>query len=208
MLVFMYILHSRLPELMERKMDNRDKIKDMLGGGLQAHQVASAVGVTPAYISQLLAEPEFALAVAELRTKELTQSKEIDDTYDSLERQALEKLQDLLPCFMNPKHIIDTLRFLNSAKRKTALTTGSQQIGNVNIVKIDMPMILVDSYKINMAGGMVEVAGRSLRPLPSVDLLKTLKDRNGGSNGQEPRLLEETSRKPSGKSKEISVDSV
>lgn len=189
-------------------MDNRDRILNMLGGGLDPSVVASAVGVTPAYISQLLAEPEFALAVAEKRTIELTQAKSIDDKWDKYEDMLLEKLEDLIPYFSTPKHIIDALKLVNGAKRKTALNTNPVgQTGN-NYVTINMPVVLVKAYKITQAGGMVEVEGRSLKPMSSGLLLKTLKDRNGGSDGKEPKLLDSVAQKSSGKTREISVDSI
>lgn len=190
-------------------MDVKDKILSMLGSGLEAGVVASAVGVTPSYISQLLSDENFALAVAEKRTQELTQAKEIDEKYDNFENKLLDKLEDLLPFFSSPKHILDALRVVNSAKRKTALNTASAgAAANKTYVTINVPRIIINQYKIQQNGGMTEVAGRSLQPMSSKLLLQTLKERNGGSDGQEPKLLERTVKESSRKPNEISVDSI
>lgn len=181
----------------------------MLGNGLEPGVVASAIGVTPAYISQLLAEPAFALAVSEKRTMELTQAKSIDEKWDLFEEALLAKLQDLVPYFSSPKQILEALRVANSAKRKTALNTNPNGNGaGKTYVQINMPRIIINKYKINMAGGMVEVEGRSLQPMPSAELIKTLKDRNGGSNGQEPKLLVDSAKKSPRTPNEISIDSI
>lgn len=190
-------------------MDNRDKILSMLGGGLDAGVVATAVGVTPGYISQLLAEPEFALAVAEKRTLELTQAKSIDEKWDEFEEALLAKLKDLIPFFSSPKHIMEALKIANSAKRKTALNSNPTGGGAGNTyVTISMPSVLVQAYKINMGGGLVEVAGRSLKPMPSDILMKTLKERNGGSDGKEPKLLEGNVKEARRAGQEISIDTI
>lgn len=189
-------------------MDQRDRILSLLGSGLDAGVVASAVGVTPSYISQLLKEPEFALAVAEKRTIELTQAKSIDDKWDSFEQRLLEKLEDLIPFFTQPKQILEALRVANSARRKTALNTTPINGGSKTYVQINVPAIIINKYKIDMAGGMVEVAGRNLQPMSSKTLLQTLKERNGGSDGQEPKLLAGTVKEPPRKTSEISVDSI
>lgn len=190
-------------------MDQKQKILSLLGSGIDAGQVASAVGVTPSYISQLLADPDFALLVAEKRTLELTQAKSIDEKWDNFEERLLEKLNDLIPFFSSPRHILDALKLANMAKRKTALNT-SQSSGSMNktYVTINVPRIIIQQYKIDMAGGMVEVAGRSLQPMSSNLLLQTLKARNGGSDGKEPKLLAGAAQESPRKTNEISVDSI
>lgn len=183
----------------------RDKILQLLGNGVEIPAVAAAVGVTVGYISQLLAEPAFALAVAELRLIELTQAKKIDDTWDDIELQLVEKMKELIPFFSSPRHILEALKVVNSAKRKTKINAGYQGSGiNGNVVNITLPSITVNQYKINMSGGMVEVEGRKLKALDSKILMKTLEERR--SNGKEPELLEA----PFSKSREkvISVDSI
>lgn len=183
----------------------RDKILQLLGSGVEIPAVALAVGVTTGYISQLLAEPEFALRVSELRLIELTQAKQIDDTWDNIELELVKKLKELIPFFSSTRHILDALKVVNSAKRKTKMNAGYQGSGiNGNVVSITLPAITVNQYKINMIGGMTEVAGRKLKALDSAILLKTLEERR--EHGKEPELLEA----PSSKSREkiVSADSV
>lgn len=176
------------------------KIRDLLGEGIPANMVASAVGVTPSYISQLLADPNFAMEVAELRTKDLVEDKETDDRYDRIEAALLEKLEDLIPFINKPRDVLDALMKINQAKRRNAIPAGTSQNVAGNVVTINLPSVIVNNFKINMAGGMVEVDGRSLQPLNSKELLKSLEDRRS-QNGKGP--LAEI---PSGKKEPIVID--
>lgn len=183
-----------------------DRLKKLLGNGVHPAAAASAVGCTPGYVSQLLSDQVFAMEVAQLRVTELTKAKEIDDKLDDIEKQLVDKFETLIPYFVKPKDILDALVKINAMKRKTKLEAGYQggaQGGTT--VQINVPTVIVNSYKINMAGGMVEVDGRSLQPMRSTDLLKTLELRR--SNGKEPALLEGKVEQPR-RSNELSADSV
>ena len=57
----------------------------LLGSGVPADSVASALGVTPSRISQLLAEDSFSKKVAALRYDSLQKHNRRDGKYDSLE---------------------------------------------------------------------------------------------------------------------------
>ena len=61
----------------------------MLGTGLKPSIVASAVAVTPAYISQLMADVDFANAVRERKVETLTKANEHDDNLHEVEVEAL-----------------------------------------------------------------------------------------------------------------------
>lgn len=183
-----------------------ERVKKLLGSGVHPAAAASAVGCTAGYISQLLADPEFALAVSEMRLIEMTRAKTIDDTLDDIELELVEKLKDLIPMFMRPKDVMDALVKINAMKRKTKLEAGFQGAGGgESVVKLTVPAIVINNYKINMLGGMVEVEGRKLQPMSSTILMKTLDERRG--NGKEPKLLEGIIEKSSRKN-EISADSV
>ena len=205
-------------------MEKKDKIKDMLGRGIPAANVADAVGVTPSYISQLMSDTNFAMEVAVLRTDDLTLAHDIDSKYDDYENRLLDRLGELIPLFSKPKDILEALRIINNAKRKSAGIPANLGIGAGRIISLSLPVTIINNYKINMVGGIVEVEGRSLRPMQSAALLKVLESRkdgkvanveviehnpgNGGSNGEEPKLLEGINQKSRRTSTEISADSV
>ena len=66
-----------------------DRALSLLGSGISAESAATALGVSPSRISQLLSAPEFAEQVAELRYNNLQQHNHRDANYDSLEDKLL-----------------------------------------------------------------------------------------------------------------------
>lgn len=164
-------------------MIDTDKVISLLGSGLKAEAVASAVGCTPAYISQLLGDETIASKVAELRTVDVFKHKKLDDKYDDLEAKLLARLENIIEHFHRPRDILAALQMVNNAKRKSP--------GNINpateagtVVTLVMPNIIMNNYKVNVHGSMVEVGGRSLAPLNSSVLMKTLEERIGSNEKQ------------------------
>lgn len=190
-------------------MDTKERILNLLGSGLDSAVVASAVGVTPGYVSQLLADQDFASKVIERRTIELTRAKGLDDSWDEIEERLLDKIKDLIPFLTKPRDLIQLLVYANNAKRKTTLTAGAGAGGQEgNTVTVNLPQIVINQYKITMAGGMTEVAGRTLDIMKSSDLMKSLEKRR--SDGKEPQLLEHFTEKSRNQQagQNISADSV
>lgn len=148
-----------------------------MGSGLTTTVVAEAVGVTPSEVSQLLADSDFAKEVAELRTINLIVHAETDKAYDEIEKRLLEKLGDSVEMIYKPKEILSALQMVNSAKRKSGGQGQNPEALAGTVINLRLPNIIVNNYKINMAGGMVEVGGRSLAPMPSGNLIKTLEER-------------------------------
>lgn len=154
-----------------------DRVKKLLGNGLSPTITAETVGCDISYISQLLANETFATEVAALRAKDLLRFKETDERYDKIEELLLKKLEDLLPLFLKPRDILAAIQVVNGAKRKVAGTLGAD-LASGQVVRLDLPPIIVNHYKINMVGGVVEVGGRSLTPLPSSVLMKHIEDKS------------------------------
>jgi hypothetical protein len=159
-------------------MINHDRVKQLLGSGLNPTVVSEAVGCSVSYISQLLAEENFAREVSELRTKDLIKYQEIDGKYDTLEEKLLKKLEDLMPFFTKPRDVIAALQMVNSAKRKS-VGPGAKALESGAVVNLILPNVILNHYKVNIHGAMVEVGGRDLTPMPSRQLLKTLEERMG-----------------------------
>jgi hypothetical protein len=162
---------------------DKDKVIALLGSGVAPGQVANAVGCDVSYISQLLAEPEFALKVAELRTADVLKYKEMDSNYDITEEKLLKKLNDLLPMMLKPDVVLRALAVVNNAKRR-ANSAMNNNVESGQVVKLQMPISIVNNYKINMVGGMVEVGGRDLTSMPSDVLMKSLESKNGGNSNE------------------------
>jgi len=157
-------------------MVNQERVKSLLGTGISVQVVASAVGCDPSYISQLLSDENFALEVATLRAGDVIKYVDIDAKYDEIEKKLLEKLENTIPYFTKPRDILAALMAVNGAKRKSAGAPKDDPTKQ-NVVSLNLPNIIVNNYKVNIHGAMVEVGGRSLTPMPSSILMKTLEDR-------------------------------
>lgn len=137
-----------------------DKIKQLLGIGLPQNVVASAVGCTEGYVSQLMSMGEFRGEVTELRLVHLTEAAGRDDAYNSLEDRLLEKLENLLPVLVNPMQVLAAIRTINGATRRAApaeLNANAQQ----NIVQLHLPenVAFAARFIVNGTNQVVEVAG-------------------------------------------------
>ena len=92
----------------------------LLGQGLGAEIVASAVGVTVSRISQLLSDPEFSAQVAHLRYENLAKHNQRDNKYDVMEDDLLDKMKDLIPMMYKPFEVLKAIQIINQAKRRGA----------------------------------------------------------------------------------------
>lgn len=73
-----------------------EKALALLGQGFDPSVVASACGVSPSRISQLLSREDFSESVALRRYEELQKNNIRDGKYDSLEDKLIEKLEGSL----------------------------------------------------------------------------------------------------------------
>lgn len=92
----------------------------MLGTGLKPHIVATALSVTPAYISQLMSDEKFAKAVTERKIVTLTRANEHDENLHAVEELALRKLKTSLEFTNKPMEVARIFNIVNNAKRRGA----------------------------------------------------------------------------------------
>ncbi|MCY1426595.1 hypothetical protein D9M71_424180 [compost metagenome] len=128
----------------------------LLGSGYPAPVVASSVGVTESYISQLMSLDWFSAQVQELKFLNLKKHTELDDAYDDLEEKLLKKLDKLVPLLIKPMDVTRVLQTVNSAKRRGA---GSSEVGHItqNIVQLSLPEALLQKFIKNTNNQIVEV---------------------------------------------------
>lgn len=133
-----------------------ERILQLLGQGFPASVVASSVGVSESYISQLLSQEEFANAVQERKFLSTQKHVQMDDKYDSIETKLLEKLEKSIPLIVRPGDITRTLQTINSAKRRS---TPLAQGGNVvqTIVNLTLPTAILQKFVSNGNNQIVEV---------------------------------------------------
>lgn len=128
----------------------------LLGSGYPAPVVASSVGVSESYISQLMSMDWFSAQVQELKFLNLKKHTELDDAYDDLEEKLLKKLDKLIPLLIKPMDVTRVLQTVNGAKRRGA---GSSEVGHItqNIVQLSLPPALMQRFIKNANNQIVEV---------------------------------------------------
>lgn len=148
------------------------KVLAMLGSGVSATIVASAVGVGDSYISQLVSVPQFAYEVAKLRMQNTQQYIDTDSKYDSIESKLLKKLEDCLPLMMRPLEILRAIQVINGAKRKTGLgsDTGNNTVAVQQVVQLTLPNVIVQKFTTNINNQVVTAGAQNLVTANSIQL--------------------------------------
>ena len=145
----------------------------LLGTGVSAEQVAAALGVTPARISQLLADENFASQVAELKYTNLLSHSERDSQADAIEDKLLDKIEHLLPLMMRPMEAIKAYQVINGAKRR-----GSQGLAGANatqtVVQIAVPVQITQKFVTSPQNQVIQAGDQELLTIQSGSLLKSV----------------------------------
>ena len=156
----------------------------LLGDGFAPEQVASAIGVSPSRISQLLSDDSFSQSVAELRYKTLAAHTERDSAYDSLEDQLLQKLKGTLSMLFDPMKIAKLLQIINAAKRRGSqhqeLLTAAQ-----TVVQLNMPTQIYQQFVTNVNNQVIKAGAQELITVQSGQMAALL----AASQSQHPAQL-------------------
>ena len=150
---------------------------ELLGSGVAAETVASALGVSVSRISQLLSDEGFANQVAELRFQNLQKHNTRDSKYDSLEDPLSGKLEENLPMMMRPLEILKAIQIVNGAKRRGQNAPDSILQGST-IVKLVLPTQIVNQFSVttNIQNQVVKAGEQDLITIQSSTLLQNLKE--------------------------------
>jgi hypothetical protein len=147
----------------------RERAIKLLGQNIQQSLVASAIGVSESYISQLLVEEGVAAEIAQLKAASLEAAVEKDETIESLEKSALAKIKSQLTYVKSPLEAARVFQILNNAKKATQAPQLGDSAG-VQIVQITLPAAARGSsvrISLNTSNQVIDVEGRSMAPLPS-----------------------------------------
>lgn len=159
----------------------KDKIKELLGLNLPNKTVASAVGVSESYISQLLSEESFAAEVQELRVKVLAEHANRDKGYNDLEDTLLERVRELVPMMVRPMEVVRALQVVNGATRRAApaeLAANAQP----SVVVLQLPNAIINKFVVNAQKQIVEVEGETISTMSAKGVLGKLEAmRNQGA---------------------------
>ena len=148
-----------------------DRALSLLGQGISSEIVASTLGVTPARISQLLADPIFASQVTELRYEALQVHNKRDDSYDKIEDKLLIKLEAAIPLMFKPETVLSAIKVVNAAKRRG--TTSPEAISTTNnIVQLILPKKIINQFTTNVNNQVTKVGNQTLVTMQAGELLK------------------------------------
>lgn len=162
----------------------------LLGSGLRPEQVATAIGVDPSRISQLLADQNFAAAVANLRFEALQRHNATDEAYDTIEEALIEKLSDVLPLMLKPMEILKAISVINAAKRRgqSAPDNITQQATVVNLV---MPTQIIQKFSMNSNNQITNVGSQTLQTMQSNVLLESTKAKAAQNEADQQSIIQE-----------------
>lgn len=155
----------------------QDKIIEMLGRGIPATQVASAVGCDDSYISQLLSSPAISEQVANLRATHFSSYIALDKKVDDAEEAALSRMSSLIPFITKPSEAARIYSVLNSARRRTEDASSAQQAPAQTVI-IDLPEVARVSFTMTPQKQVIEIEGRSMTTMPAKSLAARLEQRS------------------------------
>lgn len=161
----------------------------MLADGLSPVQVATTLGISESYISQLMGDEDFAAELESKRTEVAAADIAYDNQIDRVEGTFLDRIESKAP-LANLQQSLQAFAVLNKAKRRkdTAISRGTPQAGTV--VNLQLNVNLIPQYLMNGKNEIVEVEGKSMVSATPKKLDEILRLRNGeeGNNRKSLQL--------------------
>lgn len=155
----------------------KDRVVELLGAGVTPVQVASAVGCSESYVSQLLAVPEIEAMVRKLRSERAAEYIEHDDSVQAAEKAALGLVRrNVDNGFLKPMEALKHFQVLNAARRKSD-STGGTAVPTNTIVNFTLPENAAVQFKMTTDRQVIEVDGRSMATLPAAQVAKMLREK-------------------------------
>jgi len=151
-------------------------LTELLASGYSQEQAATALGVSPGRISQILTEnPDIRGQVQAMRASRLTGEAAHEDRKRAVAASLLGKLEELVEAdmFHRPTDVLMAYKVLE-ASRKPALAAPALGDGasGGSIVTIVLPQAARDLFTVTSVGSVVEAGGQNLLTLPSQNLAK------------------------------------
>ncbi len=157
----------------------QQRIANFLAQGLKSVQIASIVGVSAGYISQLCSEegPEEFKEVVRLKAAEqqegLDEEALVTAKYVSVEHKLLAAMEGAmlgaeLPAIANALKIVAERQEKRAARKAGIMVPGGIAGGvNVNVTVLNLPRHAVPEYELNGQGQVIAVDGQGLAPMSS-----------------------------------------
>ena len=153
----------------------KDRILDYLAAGVKPVQVCSIVGVTPAYVSQLLADEDFKVQLQERISNQPEDAKDtaLDTKYDAAEHQILGAIMGAianaeLPALTAALRVVGERQEKMKQRKNPVLVP---QLANMNLVNITMPVHYIQqkapTIHMNEQQEVIAVGDSALAPMSS-----------------------------------------
>lgn len=154
----------------------RDLAMSLLAQNVAPSQVASSIGVSESYISQLMAEEDFAAELGKLKVQSTEADRNFDNDLDGAEAQLLSNIVKRAE-FLNIQQSLVAFRILNQAQRRQDRKRQVvEQTGTV--VNITLPTVVVPHYVLNGQSEIVEVEGKTMISATATQIDQTARSRN------------------------------
>lgn len=164
-----------------------DRIASLLVSGLAPSQIADIVAVSPSYISNLKADPDFQLHLQSLAEERLTDETEVDedsiykDKLAAAEHKIVSHILERLP-YMADNHAILALSTVGNrrdAMQKANLMSGigsalKQNGGTVRMVEVTIPAAAVPDIVLGKNNEVISIGGRAIAPMPTSALQRMI----------------------------------
>jgi hypothetical protein len=174
---------------------NAGKVLKLIGrGNCNQAQAAKACGLDESYVSQLMAEEDFQLQVAQMIQEAVEAATVIDQNYDDTEKLLSERLKAAAGMMFNADTILKTLKFVNEAKKRMAPVAGGLVGANgngshVTVVQLTLPAAMRHEYTVNPNGEVLEVNGMELQTIPSASMEQFSKQNREAHPKVDPKQL-------------------
>lgn len=171
---------------------SKNQAIQLLAQNVPASQVAATLGVDASYISQLMADDEFAAEVNETKSrleKESADAIRFDETLEKTEEVLLENISKRAP-LANLAQSLAAFRVLNNARRRKERATHTGENNVAVAVNITMPVQVIPNYTLNTANEIVEVDGKTMVSATAATVDKMLQVKTGIDRSKNERAQE------------------
>lgn len=155
---------------------NQLAIIKYLAQGLQQEQVASIVGCTPGYISQLVKQTEVIEQIEYYKlqyTQDEKDKQEEEDQYTRLAKKARLHLEDQMP-YAEYKDVLKLLEILE--KRKEVKVPVNQTNIQQNVTILQVPAAAVPEFTVNSNNEVIGLGDQSLAPMSAAGVRSVFND--------------------------------
>jgi predicted XRE-type DNA-binding protein len=155
----------------------KDQIITNAAKGLSQVQISRMLGVDESYVNQVVNSDDGKEAIEKLATGISEENAKFDDTLDSAEQIALDRIKARMG-MANLRDSLAAFKILNGAtRRRDSAPATRQPLGQIHTVVL--PQIAVTQYIMNSQSEIVEVEGRTMISANAKQLPQLIQDRLG-----------------------------